>query len=65
MTAWSSVADSALEFAATVEAIFDAHPNKILASLRKDGSPRISAVEVDFVDGDLWRDGRLHRFERQ
>jgi hypothetical protein len=39
---------------ATVAAIFDAHPSKILASLRKDGSPRISAVEVDFVDGDLW-----------
>ena len=54
MTAWSSVADSAPEFTATVEAILDAHPNKILASLRKDGSPRISAVEVDFVDGDLW-----------
>jgi len=34
--------------------LFDAHKHKTLATLRKDGSPRISGIEVDFVDGDLW-----------
>ena len=54
MTRWSSVAASAPELAATVQAIFDAHPHKTLATLRRDGSPRISGIEVDFAEGDLW-----------
>jgi hypothetical protein len=37
-----------------VRAIFDAHKHKTLATLRRDGSPRISAIEADFVAGDLW-----------
>ncbi|MGW4421957.1 pyridoxamine 5'-phosphate oxidase family protein [Streptosporangium sp. NPDC004631] len=54
MAAWNDVIHSAPEFAAVVQTLFDAHRNKLLATLRKDGSPRISAVEVDFVGGDLW-----------
>jgi hypothetical protein len=54
MASWSDVAKAAPEFAATVRAIFDAHKYKTLATLRKDGSPRISGTEADFDDGELW-----------
>ena len=33
---------------------FDARVHKTLATLRRDGSPRISATEIDFADGELW-----------
>ncbi|MGH8896715.1 MAG: pyridoxamine 5'-phosphate oxidase family protein [Egibacteraceae bacterium] len=48
------MADSAPEFAATVRAFFDAHRHKTLATLRKDGSPRISGIEGYFAIGELW-----------
>jgi hypothetical protein len=51
---WQDVLDSAPEFAANVRARFDARRHKTLATLRKDGSPRISGIECEFRDGDLW-----------
>jgi hypothetical protein len=54
MARWKEVRRSAPEFAATVQGIFDAHRHKILATLRSDGSPRISGIEATFKDGDLW-----------
>jgi hypothetical protein len=54
MASWNDIALVAPEFAAAVRALFDAHKHKTLATLQKDGSPRISGIEVDFVDGDLW-----------
>ena len=54
MATWQEVTAAAPEFAETVRAIFDAHHHKTVATLRKDGSPRISGVEADFRDGDLW-----------
>jgi Pyridoxamine 5'-phosphate oxidase len=54
MASWNDVSLAAPEFTAAVRAIFDAHKHKTLATLRKDGSPRISGIEADFVDGDLW-----------
>src|SRR5215213_4248779 len=53
MASWNDVSLAAPEFAAVVRAIFDAHKHKTLATLRKDGSPRISGIEADFVDEDL------------
>jgi hypothetical protein len=41
------------EFADRVRRIFDAHRHKVLATLRRDGSPRVSGVEVEFADGEL------------
>ena len=32
----------------------DAHAHKTIATLRRDGSPRISGTEILFADGDLW-----------
>lgn len=54
MPSWSAFAAAAPELAATVRARLDAHPYKLLATLRKDGSPRLSGIEVEFLeDGEL------------
>ena len=45
------------EFAARVRAAFDAHAHKFLATLRADGSPRISGIEMKFVAGEPWLAG--------
>ena len=45
------------EFAARVRAAFDAHGHKILATLRRDGAPRVSGIETQFRDGELWLAG--------
>ena len=36
-----------------MRALFDAHKHKTIATLRADGSPRISGIESDFEDGQL------------
>ena len=53
MTAWRDVERAEPEFAARVRALFDAHKHKTLATLRADGSPRISGIETVFQDGEL------------
>ena len=45
------------EFAARVRAAFDAHGHKFLATLRADGAPRISGIEMRFVGGEPWLAG--------
>lgn len=54
MAAWSDVVASAPELASAVQAVFDARAHKTLATLRRDGSPRISGIEASFRDGHLW-----------
>jgi Pyridoxamine 5'-phosphate oxidase len=51
---WSDVEREAPELAARARALFDAKKHKTLATLRKDGSPRISGIELEFRDGDVW-----------
>src|SRR5260370_24844973 len=41
------------EFAQRVRGLFDRHRHKTIATLRADGSPRISGIEVAFEDGEL------------
>ncbi|GAA3438980.1 pyridoxamine 5'-phosphate oxidase family protein [Kutzneria kofuensis] len=53
MTAWRDVEQAAPEFAGRVRALFDAHRHKTIATLRADGSPRISGIEARFEDGEL------------
>jgi Pyridoxamine 5'-phosphate oxidase len=53
MTAWQAVEQAAPEFAQRVRALFDAHRHKTIATLRTDGSPRISGIEAAFEDGEL------------
>ncbi len=54
MARWEEVTASAPEFAESARGYFDAHTHKTIATLRRDGSPRISGIEAAFVDGDLW-----------
>jgi len=53
MTAWRDVEQAEPEFAQRVRALFDAHRHKTIATLRADGSPRISGIEAVFEDGEL------------
>jgi hypothetical protein len=53
MTAWRDVEQAEPKFAQRVQALFDAHRHKTLATLRADGSPRISGIETAFEDGEL------------
>ncbi|WP_433378000.1 pyridoxamine 5'-phosphate oxidase family protein [Actinoplanes sp. CA-142083] len=53
MTAWRDIEQAAPEFAARVQALFDAHKHKTMATIRADGSPRISGIEAAFTDGEL------------
>jgi hypothetical protein len=54
MARWQDVVADQPEFAAQVQARFDAHRHKTMATLRRDGSPRISGIEVTFEDGEVW-----------
>ncbi len=53
MTAWQEFEHAEPEFAHRVRALFDAHRHKTIATLRADGSPRISGIEAVFEDGEL------------
>ena len=57
MASFSDIESEEPEFAARVRAAFDAHGHKILATLRRDGSPRVSGIEARFVRGELWLAG--------
>ena len=54
MPSWNQVEAEAPELAARAREIFDAFKHKTIATLRRDGSPRISGTEVQFVDGEMW-----------
>jgi hypothetical protein len=53
MAAWKDVERAEPEFAARVRRLFDAGRHKTIATLRADGSPRISGIECEFADGEL------------
>ena len=40
-------------FAVEVQRVFDAHKHKTIATLRRDGSPRLSGLELEFTAGDV------------
>ena len=42
------------ELAALARGFLGAHIHKTLATLRRDGSSRISGTEITFADGELW-----------
>jgi hypothetical protein len=53
MNAWQDVEQAEPEFAQRVRALFDARRHKTIATVRADGSPRISGIEAAFEDGEL------------
>jgi hypothetical protein len=54
MPTWTEFEAEAPELAGAVRARLDAHKHKTIATLRRDGSPRISGTETQFEDGELW-----------
>lgn len=53
MARWRQIETDAPEFASRVRERFDAGTNKTMATLRRDGSPRISGTELVFRDGSI------------
>jgi len=54
MASWGEIEREAPELTALARSFFDALKHKTLATLRRDGSPRISGIELDFADGEAW-----------
>lgn len=54
MASWSEVETQAPELAARARTFFDAFKHKTLATLRRDGAPRISGSELEFEGGEMW-----------
>ncbi|MBV9728707.1 MAG: pyridoxamine 5'-phosphate oxidase family protein [Pseudonocardiales bacterium] len=54
MARWSEITAAEPEFARQVRARFAVYRCETLATLRRDGSPRISGIDAVFSDGDLW-----------
>jgi len=53
VTTWQEFEQAEPEFARRVRALFHAHRHKTIATLRADGSPRISGIETAFEGGQL------------
>lgn len=53
MPSWGDFKALEPEMAALVERLFGVRRHKTIATLRADGSPRISGIECAFEDGDL------------
>jgi Pyridoxamine 5'-phosphate oxidase len=54
MARWNDIQREVPELAERARTVFDAHKHKTLATLRADGSPRISGIEADFWKDELW-----------
>lgn len=54
MASWREIETEASELASAAKAFFDAHTHKTVATLRRDGSPRITGTEVQFADSEVW-----------
>jgi len=54
MATWTEFAAAAPDLAERVKTRFDAHKHKTMATIRKDGGPRISGTETQFQDGELF-----------
>jgi hypothetical protein len=54
MADWKDIEAQAPELAALARTYLDAFTHKTIATIRKDGAPRISGTELDFRDGQVW-----------
>jgi hypothetical protein len=53
MTSWSEFEADAPEFAVRARRLLESGRHRTLATIRADGSPRISGIECEIVDGRL------------
>jgi hypothetical protein len=54
VASWSDFEAEAPDLAARVRERLDAHGHKTIATIRRDGAPRISGTETELSDGELW-----------
>lgn len=54
VTGWEGVVDAEPDFAERVRQRFAVRKHATMATIRRDGSPRISGTEVDFRDDGVW-----------
>ena len=53
MTSWADFETASPDFAARVRTLLASRKHLTMATIRKDGSPRISGIEIEFADGHL------------
>ncbi|MFI1012276.1 pyridoxamine 5'-phosphate oxidase family protein [Streptomyces sp. NPDC020965] len=51
---WADFQAAEPAFATTVRDRFEKYTHHVLATLRKDGSPRVTGLEVTFLEGEVW-----------
>jgi Pyridoxamine 5'-phosphate oxidase len=51
---WGEIETLAPDLACHARGLLEAHVHKTIATLRVDGSPRISGIEAKFIEADLW-----------
>jgi hypothetical protein len=54
MATWEELEAQAPDLATATKAVLEQHKHKVIATLRRDGSPRVSGNELRFIDGDVW-----------
>jgi hypothetical protein len=54
MAGWSELEAEAPDLARLARHYLDLRTHKVLATLRRDGSPRVSGTEIRFAGGELW-----------
>lgn len=53
MASWAEFESAEPKFAARVRKLLTSRKHLTMATLRRDGSPRISGTEIQLIDGDL------------
>lgn len=53
MASWADFVAASPEFASRVRSLMASRKHLTMATLRRDGSPRISGTEIEFADGQL------------
>jgi len=53
VASWRQFVEASPEFARRVEALFTVYKHHTMATVRKDGAPRISGTEVEIDSGEL------------
>jgi hypothetical protein len=54
VASWVEIERVAPDLARVARILLEAHVHKTIATIRADGSPRISGIEAKFIDDDLW-----------
>lgn len=54
MSEWRDFESAAAELADRIQGRFERHRHAVMATLRRDGSPRLSGMEAPIRDGRLW-----------